>query len=145
MGCVRGLMRAPPLRDRPSLTRKFSLSSCATTRRLTSGREMSHSDRQCRSVHLSGCLAQIGCRKIFLDLSVHTPPSNRLKNLNSRSNPSSEPQKMDTAAISTQMRLAKSLRISEEPSRGPGSSSQGSATSLNPLLSEAVFSYRRIA
>ena len=37
-GCVRGLMRAPPLRDRPGLTRKFSLSSRAMTRRLTSER-----------------------------------------------------------------------------------------------------------
>src|SRR5215471_21520573 len=37
-GCVRGLTRAPPLRDRPGLTRKFSLSSRAMTRRLTSER-----------------------------------------------------------------------------------------------------------
>ena len=35
-GCVRGLMRAPPLRDRPGLTLKFSLSSRAMTRRLAS-------------------------------------------------------------------------------------------------------------
>jgi hypothetical protein len=37
-GCVRGLMRAPPLRDPPGLTLKFSLSSRAMTRRLTSER-----------------------------------------------------------------------------------------------------------
>jgi len=37
-GCVRGLTRAPPLRDRPGLTRKFSFSSRAMTRRLTSER-----------------------------------------------------------------------------------------------------------
>ena len=37
-GCVRGLSRAPPRRDRPGLTRKFSLSSPAMTRPLTSGR-----------------------------------------------------------------------------------------------------------
>jgi hypothetical protein len=37
-GCVRGLMRAPPLRDRPGLTLKFSVSSLAMLRRLTSKR-----------------------------------------------------------------------------------------------------------
>ena len=35
-GRLRGLIRVPPLRDRPGLTRKFSLSSRAMTRRLTS-------------------------------------------------------------------------------------------------------------
>ena len=35
---MRGLIRAPPLRDRPGLTRKFSLSSLAMERRLTSKR-----------------------------------------------------------------------------------------------------------
>jgi hypothetical protein len=35
-GWLRGLMRAPSLRDRPGLTRNFSLSSLAMARRLTS-------------------------------------------------------------------------------------------------------------
>jgi hypothetical protein len=52
-GWLRGLMRAPPLRDRPGLTRKFSLSSLAMARRLTSKqantRAAGHRSRQIAS------------------------------------------------------------------------------------------------
>ena len=44
-GCARGLMRAPPLRDRPGLIRKSSLSSRAMTRRFGLGKSRRKSCR----------------------------------------------------------------------------------------------------
>jgi hypothetical protein len=72
-GCVRRLIRAP-LRDRPGLTRKFSLSSLAMTRRLTwetartraaehrsrqiaSTRMMANKQRSLSSTHIAGAIA----------------------------------------------------------------------------------------
>jgi hypothetical protein len=51
---------------------------------------LSRCSRPFRSAQQANCPAHIGCNKIFLDLPVHTPPSNQSKNYNSRSNPSLE-------------------------------------------------------
>jgi len=83
-GCVRGLIRDPPLRDRPGLIRKFSLSSRRITQRLTSERAdaraadrrsrqiastrmMAHKQRSFRSRHIASA--------IFHKIEIHRASS----------------------------------------------------------------------
>ena len=57
--CVRGLMRAPPLRDRPGLTLKFSLSSRAMTRRMTPKRAHTRAaEHRSRQIALTRMMAK---------------------------------------------------------------------------------------
>jgi hypothetical protein len=48
---------------------------------------------------------RVGRHKMFVDRPVHTPPSSQLKNLDSRSNPSWAPLKIDNFAISICYRI----------------------------------------
>jgi hypothetical protein len=77
--CVRRLTRAPPLRDRPGLTRKFSLSSLVITRRLTSERARTraaeHRSRQIASTRImrAPSLGSLKSRRELFFAAGHAP------------------------------------------------------------------------